>query len=426
MEFELNDKVKEVFSTKGASQNFFGYYGLSPINKSGTKMLSHQIDFKGRENREGDKASIGYWDFESKSFTKIAETEAFNLQQGAMLQWLAPDYESKFIYNDIRDGKFVSVIYNIENSKEEVFSHTIYAVHPSGKFALGSNNERLYFCRPGYRYFGVVNDKWNVPIHEEDGIFKIDLVTKEVGLLISLKDMVGKDSRKGMESGDNFLEIYIWNPSGTRFAFLHRWAVGQGEHVTRLYTANADGTNLYMFPDTGFYSHMGWLNDEVFTIWAVKQSVSSKAVNLVGSTGILRSIVIPVYNLIKKFFFKNIDKVVLPECGFLNMQDKSEIVDVVGKGLLNEDGHNTWTRDGRYMLTDTYADNESFRHLFLFDSKKNEVRKLGRFYSPYNSCGHRCDLHPRFDHTENLVIIDSAHDNGKRQMYVFDITELKN
>lgn len=423
--FYLHSEVVEKFSTSGKDQNFFGYYGLSPLNLSGTKMLSHQIDFKSRDNIDGDVAGIGYWDLETGEFNKLAETRAFNLQQGSMLQWMPPEYDFKLIYNDIRDGRFVSIILDIEKGLEEIIPHSIYAIHPSGKFALGSNNERLYFCRPGYRYFGVVDDKWDVPIHDEDGIFKVDLMTKEVELMVPLKGIVNNEYKSIMKDGHNFLEIFIWNPSGTRFAFLHRWLV-DGENVTRLYTADADGKDRYLFPDTGFYSHMGWLNDEVFTIWAIKPSISSSAINFVSSHGFLRKTIGPLYRFIKDKFFKKLDSVVLPEFGYLNMTDKTEKVEVVGKGVLNEDGHNTWTRDGRYMLTDTYDDKDGYRHLLLYDSKDDCLKEIGSFYSPYNDCGYRCDLHPRFDHSENLVVIDSAHDDGKRQMYVYDISKLKN
>ena len=90
-------------------------------------------------------------------------------------------------------------------------------------------------------------------------------------------------------------------------------------------------------------------------------------------------------------------------------------------GVLTENGHNSWTRDRRYMITDTYNDAAGFRHLLLYDGFENTLTKLGSFYSPYNDTGYRCDLHPRFDRKERYVTIDSAHKIGWRQIYVVDL-----
>lgn len=423
----LNDDVKEIFSTEGdAKSNFFGYYYTNPLDKTSQKLIAHRIDFDGRDVSEKDVAEIGVWDIGSCEFHSLGYTSALNLQQGSMAQWLPGSNDEKVIYNDVKDGKAVSVILDIENGNKKVLPYSIYALSPDGKFALSQNYERLYYCRPGYNYLTVKSEKLNKPVSDDDGIFKIDLETEKVTQLISTEKLVNDFHRPDMDGVDNWLEHIILNPSGTRFAFLHRWMVEGFGHKTRLFTADIDGTNLHMFPDSGFYSHMGWKNDEVFTIWGMEQSKKAKAVNFVNAFGILQKTIGPIYRFVRRNFVKNIDKVALPTYGYLNMWDKSDRVEVLGKGVLTEDGHNTWTRDERYMLTDTYADNEGFRHLLLYDNENNEVTEIGKFYSPYNECGYRCDLHPRFDHSENLVIIDSAHNEGKRQMYVYDISKLKN
>ena len=42
----------------------------------------------------------------------IATTHCWNTQQACMAQWLGPNFDEKIIYNDFRDNKFCSVIYN--------------------------------------------------------------------------------------------------------------------------------------------------------------------------------------------------------------------------------------------------------------------------------------------------------------------------
>lgn len=84
------------------------------------------------------------------------------------------------------------------------------------------------------------------------------------------------------------------------------------------------------------------------------------------------------------------------------------------------DGHPSWTRDKRYMLTDSYPDKSSYRHLMLYDTAADCVHPVGRFFSPFNNCSYRCDLHPRFSRDDQQIVIDTAH-SGRHQMLVLKI-----
>ena len=90
-----------------------------------------------------------------------------------------------------------------------------------------------------------------------------------------------------------------------------------------------------------------------------------------------------------------------------------------------ENGHCTWRPgDPRCMLTDTYQDEEWHRSLLLYDSRERELIRIGRFYSLPETCntGFRCDLHPRWTHSGDLVCIDSVHRDDERQMYLIDVS----
>ena len=424
MAVSLSRKITIHFKTDSRENNFFGYYDKPPLNVTGNKLLAHRTRFDGRDIGPNDTAEIGYWDISSNTFVSLGTTRAFNWQQGAMLQWLPPDYNSKIIYNDRTEDSFISVILDIRTREKKIIPSSIYTVHPSGKFALGVNYEHFYFCRPGYNYQGVVNPKWDKYIHEEDGIFSIDLEGGKVDLLISTRQICNTNHLPEMEHAYNWLEHMVWNPSGTRFAFLHRWQTKNGGHVTRLFTANADGSDIFMFPHSGFYSHMGWRNDQEFTIWGNKVTTARKVGAGVDRHETLRKIIWPGYRFLKKTFLRKSLERMLPTAAYLECWDRTGRVEVLNKGVLTNDGHNSWSKDERWMLTDTYEDAQSYRHLLLYDSQKNELIELGRFYSPYNECAYRCDLHPRFDHSEKYVVIDSAHQNGKRQMYVLNISEI--
>ena len=71
-----------------------------------------------------------------------------------MLQWLGPDFGRRILYNDIRDGHYRSVVYDLETGAEQVLPMAAYTVSSDGKWALCVDYDRLYWYRPGYNYQG--------------------------------------------------------------------------------------------------------------------------------------------------------------------------------------------------------------------------------------------------------------------------------
>jgi hypothetical protein len=95
--------------------------------------------------------------------------------------------------------------------------------------------------------------------------------------------------------------------------------------------------------------------------------------------------------------------------------------DVFAKGELTTDGHCTWSRDGRWVLTDGYPDG-GFQPLLVFDSASGRCVRVGRYRSPRRFDGPvRVDLHPRFSRDGRWVCIDSAMDD-RRAMYAVDVS----
>ena len=222
-----------------------------------------------------------------------------------------------------------------------------------------------------------------------------------------------------MFRGYNWLEHIHWNPAGTRFAFLHRWRPkGDSSHATRLFTADANGTNVFMFPDSRFYSHMAWHNDKHLTIWALTNSSKNRTVSKFRRNPGLRSCIRPPVRLLRLCLGNASLNRFLPNGAFFDYEDQTHKATVVGENKLVQDGHNSWTRDKRWMLADTYQDKQNYRYLLLYDNAQNELHTLGRFYSPYNDSVYRYDLHPRFDLSEQYIIVDSAHAGPKRQTYI--------
>ena len=77
-----------------------------------------------------------------------------------MAHWLYTNPDSLIIYNDLREGKFVSVILNVHTKKEKkVINYPISAVSPNGKEAPCINFARLRLTRGSYGYGGMVKNQ---------------------------------------------------------------------------------------------------------------------------------------------------------------------------------------------------------------------------------------------------------------------------
>jgi hypothetical protein len=414
-----------VFETPTRASFFFGYYDKCPTDKSAQRLLAHCANFDGRNINENDAVEIGYFDIPTGRWHAVTRSRAFNWQQGAMLQWLGPDYSTKIIFNDRSDDSFISVIINLETGSTRKIPHPVYAVHPGGKIAIGVNFERHFFCR-AYHYEGIHHEKWRCPIHPEDGLYQIDLVNGTSNLIIRTKDLACTNPIPTMENANHWLEHVMWNPSGTRFAFLHRFGHGE-DFKTRLFTANPEGKDIYLFPDFDIISHMGWRNDSEFVVWAKpNEYLTTTYAKILKQDSLFSHLLFSAYRFAKKHVLSSKVSQGLRRGGacYMLMQDRSQLWTPVGFNVLKADGHPSWTKDGRFMLTDTYADESNFRHVLLYDEAQTCIHLLGKFFSPHNNTGYRCDLHPRFSHEENSVIVDSAH-SGRRQIIIFNLDKHK-
>lgn len=416
----LSKWVTPVFSTPDNFSHWFGYYNYSPLDREGRRLLAHRTDFDGRAIESGDVAEIGWFDLEDGSWHGLGKTGAFNWQQGAMLQWLGPDFASRVIFNDVEDGHFVARVVGLDGCELKRIPWPVYGVTPDGKTSVSIQFERSYWCR-AYHYESVQNGAWNVPLPQEDGVFKVDLETGSVDRIIAIQDIVRHEENQEFDSSSHWLEHVMLNPSGTRFAVYHRF--GQGNFFkTRVFTSNLAGQELYLCPgwQEEAASHLGWQNDQDFVLFAgkAKGTLVGQTYARMAKQAVLGTLAVRIYRrFLKRFVPRRICRAITSNAGYVRYRDKQGVIGEYSKGMLSIDGHPSFTPDGKFMLTDTYADNDGYRHLLLFDIAKERVLTLARFYSPFNSCGHRCDLHPRFSRDQTSVIIDTAH-SGQHQMMV--------
>jgi hypothetical protein len=418
----LSKYVTIIFQTPETFSHWFGYYNYSPMNSSGDKMLAHRVSFDGKPIEKDDIAEVGWFDMKSGKWNLISQTNAFNWQQGAMLQWLNQGRNNEVIYNCANDTQFVSKVVNIEENTSRVILTPVYGVTKDAKSSVSIEFERSYWCR-AYHYETIANKNWDVRVAKNDGIFHIDIETGNSYKIVSILDIINIDYEPYFENSKHWLEHIMINKSGTRFAFYHRFEEGNGFR-TRIFTANIDGTNLFLVKEwrENKWSHLGWKNDDEFVVFGVKRLlVGNVYQSVMKNSNIFGKIVKQVYtSIFAPFVTKRMHHKLASNTCYQLYKDKVGRIGVYSKGELINDGHPSFTSDGRFMLTDTYEDAECYRHLLLYDINNDKVIKLGEFYSPFNSCNYRSDLHPRFSPDESHVIIDSAH-SGKHQIAVLKV-----
>jgi len=385
--FPENVKIRKV--TSGPKHHFASaYYHLSSWDATGRYLLCLETGIENRQPQPGEPATVGMVDLATGEFIPLAETRAWNFQQGTMQQWLGTAPDSLIIYNDLRDGKFVSVILNVHTGKEvKVIGRAVSAVSHDGRKAVSLNFARLHITRPGYGYAGDGDDprmEENYP--GDDGLYFVDLETGESRLIVSCADVFRLNPPPGQKAAQLlWMNHTLINPGDTRVFFLGRCPGIDGRgRLTAAYTVNLDGSGLRcVLPYDWSASHFDWLSAERLMVTTRYQGKTPWCHLLFTDTGGDRD-----YR-------------------------------VLGEGILTHDGHGVFSPDGRWMATDSYPDGRHQRTLMLLDMENDALLRLGRFHDPPDNftgpC--RCDLHPRFNRTGDLICFDSV-DDGTRQVYL--------
>lgn len=368
---------------------FFGYYDKSPWDITDRYMLclkakntwsdvspkeTAEILLIDTEKDENDKARV----------TKIAETRAWNVQQSCMLQWLGPDYSSRVIYNDYRDGRYVSVILNVATMEEKIIPAPVYSVSADGKFALSLDFSRLYNLRPGYGYYNVPERTKGVALPDETAIWKIDLEMGEVSSLLKYTDFANFQPRPEMQEVGSVHKVnhIMLSPNGKRFMVLYRWFIGERKY-TRLVTCNVDGTDMYILSDDDMVSHCYWKNDDYIIAFENKKESGP---------------------------------------GYYLMKDKTQEYVHCWPDLTG-DGHPSFSPDRSLVVTDSYPDRARMASLKVMnaDVEKNEVNVVAKVFAPFKYDNDtRCDLHPRWNHAGDKICFDSVFE-GHRGMYIINL-----
>lgn len=299
-----------------------------------------------------------------------------------MLQWM-PGRESTIIYNDWKDGRYCSVIYNYQTNEKRYLGLPVYTVSADGSTALTLDFARLHRMRPGYGY-SYVPDKTEQELCPDGACaWSMDLNTGDFHEILTYRQLYNFEHRKEMEGAGHKINHLMINPSGTRFMLLHRW-FHEEKTYTRLVSANMDGSGLYNVLDEDMASHYSWINDSEIICYAHTCQEGD---------------------------------------GYYRIKDRSRERERIWGQITSGDGHPTISPDGTKFITDSYPDSARMSKLYLIDAEGKNVRLLANIFSPFQYDGEvRCDLHPRFSRSSDKVCFDSAV-SGRRQLYCINLEE---
>lgn len=428
----FSEYIKPVFKTDDNSSNWFGYYNYDTLNYDQTKMLCNRLPVDGIAPQKGMSIELGYYDIPSGDWHHIGESDSWNWQQGAMMQWLPGEgNEKKVIYNCSCDGQLVAKIYDIATGESKDINWSIYGITPDGKKSISLNLERSYWCR-AYHYESVVNPKYDCRIAEDDGIFEIDLENNTRKRIISIQDIIATDPRPDFPTLKHWVEHIMINKTGTKFCFLHRFSpeFNVNLYQTRLFIADIDGSNLQVISDWDKvdWSHFGW-NRDSFSIYSVANNKVASTYKDLGQSSTkkvtLKQLVFKILVKVAKIMPASIRKKLKGGKSYyqyyeMDTEGKFVLKELFNQSFFNIDGHPSFTEDGRYMITDSYPDDKQFQRLIVFDIETKKGIVIAQLFANYHKTPASCDLHPKLCRNNQYLVVDTAYDD-KHHMIMFEL-----
>lgn len=390
--YAISSKIKcegniECVSPKDGKEYFFGYYDKSPWDTTGRYMLCMRANDTWSEPDPNTSTDILLLDTENTDSVKVlASPITWNVQQGCMAQWIGPDFSSKIIYNDMRDGKYCSVILDVATNEERLLPLPVYTVSSDGKTALSLDFSRLHNLRPGYGYAVLPEKTKGVALPDETCICRMDIESGEVTELFKYTDFANFQPRPEMQEEGSVHKVnhLMLSPNGKRFMVLYRWYCGQRKY-TRLITCNVDGSEMYVLSDNDMVSHCYWKDDKHIIAFENKHGEGT---------------------------------------GYYLMKDKTQEYTHLWPEL-SGDGHPSYCpTDNNLVVFDTYPDRARIQEVKIArdtDTEGKEIRVLARVFAPFKYDNDtRCDLHPRWSRDGKKICIDACFE-GHRGLYVVQL-----
>ena len=320
-------------------ETFFGYYDKSPLNETGEMIICHVVEKIATNKKPNPEKNIKICllNFHTKKIIKTFECYAYNWQQGARLMWIN---KNEFIFNDYNKEmkRYYSHIYNVTNDTIKDLNWPIYDVFDTTAYTL--NFSRLNKYSPDYGYKNIAfSEKKNDLL--EDGIFKINIETNKIELLISIKEILHINKISKNENAQHYVNHIMISPDGNYFIFLHRWLLNKIKHDA-LMLSNSEGTKLECLLNEGIVSHCYWKDS------------SNIIAYLTGYNG----------------------------NNYYNINIETKKMTVIDKNQLEKFGDGHPIIYDNIMIFDTYPNKARMKELYMYNTDNSKLIKIGEFYEP--------------------------------------------
>lgn len=257
--------------THGPQHHFFGYFGhvgTVPWNASGRYIVALRTEFQDRMPLAKEATEIVLIDTQNEYAVRpVAQTCAWNFQQGTMMYWNPDAPETQFFFND-RDpdtNKVFCVLFDIEAMKrlrEYRFDDTPIGnsgVAQKGGYFLGINYGRLARLRPVTGYPDAYDWTDGVMHPEDDGVFRVDIASGEKRLLVSFKDLAERLRAEApeVEAMPLFINHTLSNRDNDRIFFFARGNFGSPGRINVPFVCDPEGGGLTRIQPIGGHPEWG-------------------------------------------------------------------------------------------------------------------------------------------------------------------------
>jgi len=368
---------------------WFGFHDKSPWSQDNSMLLGHKVIDELSIPSPNDLLTVGYFSGKNcNHFKQLGKTHAWNWQQGAMLQWVG--CTDNILFNDYDGEKHIARIIDINGKTIHIIQKPIAALSSDGQYGLTYDFARLRHCPHGYGYANGVDQESGALIPRKSGLSLINLKSGEIIKLFTVADIANIQYEPSMDDSFHYFSHCQFAPSGSRFKFFHRWTDSNKMLHTRMFTCDLDGNDLFFFPTSEMVSHVGWQDDQHILAYARTATYGDR---------------------------------------YYLFTDKADDFTIIGSNVFSSDGHPSFSRDGRWFVTDTYPDRFRLSYLIVYDMYMKKRYNLAKLYSPrmYTETSidvHlQCDLHPRWSRDNSMICFDSVY-TGKRSLCTLSVGTL--
>ncbi|TKJ36961.1 MAG: hypothetical protein CEE38_08625 [Planctomycetes bacterium B3_Pla] len=390
----LSLKVEQI--TFGPRHHFFGYIGQSktiPWNAGGRYILALRVGYHDHMPGPGDAADVVLIDTEqANKVVRVDQTRAWNFQQGTMFYWNPASPRTQFFFND-RDpatNRIYTVLFDIgKNKRLREFRYPDTPVGNSGVAQDGSaflaiNYGRMARLRPVTGYPGGFDWTTGQKAPDSDGIFIIDPQSGEKRLLVSFRKLAElvRPTEPDVDKASLYINHTLWNRPGDRIYFYVRGRLDRSSMKINVpCTIKPDGTALTAH-STFIGGHPEW----------------GRGNRIIGQKG---------------------DRQVLYDV------DKKEIVGRIATPEIipKPGGDISLSPDANWFVNGFGSKDGKNYYVFVRRADGAHIRSQGFSRGPYLSGELRIDPAPRWNRTNDAILVPGYTEEGTRQMFIIRISE---